>query len=362
MSADTDARRPFGSDALATIGRLPDGELLARVRDLARRERQATAALVAHLAVLDHRRLYLQEGYSSLFTYCTQALRISENAAYWRIEAARAAQKFPLVLDRLADGSVHLTAVVLLAPHLTPANHRELLTAAMHKTKREVDELVAALRPRPPVPSAIRKRPELSLPSPSPADAARPGATPPGATPPYAPTGPTDTAPLRKGSVEPLAPQRYKVQFTASGELCAKLRRAQEMLRHQIPDGDLAQLIERAVTVLLERLDAQKYGATRGGARGHKTDPGGRRAGANSRYIPAAVRRAVYERDGGRCAFVSGSGRRCGERAFLEFHHVVPYSLGGEATVENIQLRCRAHNGFEAERCFGRRPPPGRRT
>ncbi|MDQ7844823.1 MAG: hypothetical protein RB145_13865, partial [Armatimonadota bacterium] len=122
MSAHTDVQRslgdvprPFGSEALASIGRLSDGELLARVRDLAQREREGTAALIAHLAVLDRRRLYLREGYSSLFTYCTRALHFSESAAYWRIEAARAAQKFPLVLDRLADGSVHLTAVVLLA-------------------------------------------------------------------------------------------------------------------------------------------------------------------------------------------------------------------------------------------------------
>ena len=61
----------------------------------------------------------------------------------------------------------------------------------------------------------------------------------------------------------------------------------------------------------------------------------------------------MWLRDLGRCAFVSTSGRRCVERAFLEFHHVKPYALGGEATVANIQLRCRSHNAYEARQYFG---------
>ena len=99
------------------------------------------------------RRLYLGEGCSSLFTYCTQILHLSEHAAYGRIEAARAARRFPIVLDLLTDGSVTLTAVTLLAPQLTVANHRDVLSEARHKSKREVEHLVARLRPQPAVPS-----------------------------------------------------------------------------------------------------------------------------------------------------------------------------------------------------------------
>src|SRR5687768_13758947 len=98
---------------------LPDGELLAEVTRLVTRERQATAELVASLAELDARRLYLGQGCSSLFTYCTLVLHLSEHAAYNRIQVARAARRFPVILDRLADESVHLTAVRLLEPHLT---------------------------------------------------------------------------------------------------------------------------------------------------------------------------------------------------------------------------------------------------
>lgn len=120
---------------------LSDAELLARVKQLVERERHVTAALVAHLGEIENRRLYLQESCRSLFTYCTRILHLSEHAAYNRIEAARAALRFPAVLSMLERGDVHLTAVRLLAPLLTPENHRDLLAAAKHKSKREVEEL-----------------------------------------------------------------------------------------------------------------------------------------------------------------------------------------------------------------------------
>ena len=138
---------------------LSDQDLLARTMQLAADERQATALLIAHLAELDARRLYLAEGYSSLFTYCTEVLRLSEHAAYGRIEAARTARRFPLVLEMLGEGSVTLTTVGLLAPHLTAENHRDLLDRARQKSKRAVEELIAGLAPRPPVPAVVRRLP-----------------------------------------------------------------------------------------------------------------------------------------------------------------------------------------------------------
>jgi hypothetical protein len=130
-----------------------------------------------------------------------------------------------------------------------------------------------------------------------------------------------------------------------------KLRLAQDLLRHAIPNGDLAQIFDRALTALLEDLAKKKIAATDRPRPSKPTSPG-------SRHIPAAVKRAVWIRDGGRCAFVAPSGRRCSERSFLEFHHVVPYAAGGEATTENIQVRCRVHNAYEADLFFGPRTPP----
>lgn len=143
----------------------------------------------------------------------------------------------------------------------------------------------------------------------------------------------------------PLAPERYKVQLTVSRETYEKLRRAQDLLRHSIPNGDAAAIFDRALTVLLAGLDKQKLAAT--------DRPRSIRGGnPRSRHIPASVKRTVWKRDGGQCAFVGAAGR-CSERGFLEFHHVVPYADGGETVAGNLQLRCRAHNAYEAEKYYG---------
>jgi hypothetical protein len=128
----------MNTDILSRAAQLSDRELLSEVERLARAERETVAILIAHLAVLDERRLYRAEGCSSLFTYCMQVLHVSEYAAYDRMEVARAVRKFPLILEMLADGSLTLTTARILAPALTPANHRRLLESAAHKTKREV--------------------------------------------------------------------------------------------------------------------------------------------------------------------------------------------------------------------------------
>jgi len=361
----------MSTTVLSLVSQLSNQEVVTRVKLLAQREREATVTLIAHLAVLDERQLYLAEGCASMFTYCVQVLHLSEYAAYSRIEAARAVRKYPLILDMLGDGSVNLTTVGLLAPDLTPENHTDLLEAARHKSKRQVQELLAQLRPQPCVPSSIRR-----LPTPHPVVTLRtvPDAAPGSQSasdawlesenrgagnlllrppaPPAAGAQPSTQRPV----IAPLAPQRYKVQFTANAETHAKLLRAQELLRSQIPDGDVGEILDRALTALLKDLTKRKFAAS---DRPRESDTGRPRSSRGtvprSRHIPAKVKRTVWARDGGQCAFMAHDGRRCTERGFLEFHHIVPHSAGGEATVENIQLRCRAHNGFEAEMFFGRR-------
>jgi hypothetical protein len=145
--------------------------------------------------------------------------------------------------------------------------------------------------------------------------------------------------------VSPLTPERYKVQFTVSRETYDNLQRVQGLLRHSNPHGDLSAIFDRALTLLLADLSRTKLAAT------ERTRPASGLADG-SRHIPAAVKREVWKRDRGQCVFVGTNGR-CAETGFLEFHHVVPYADGGEATVQNIELRCRAHNAYEAERYFG---------
>ena len=329
--------------SLSLFAVLSDDDLLARVGALAAGERRGTAELVASLAELDARRLYLGAGCSSLFTYCTQVLHLSEHAAYGRIEAARAVRRHPLIFQRLAEGSLTLTSVCLLAPVLSEQNSLELLDAARHKSKREVEQLVARVRPQPPVASTVRK---LPAPVARPAPIARSEAESCAVTAP-APliAEPAVPNPSRRSVVRPLAPETYKVQFTLSRDGHDRLRRAQDLLRHTVPNGDVAVIFERALALLVEDLEKKKLAAT---ARPHR----GRPTSLGSRHIPAAVKREVWKRDGGRCAFVGTQGR-CTERGFLEIHHVVPFADGGEATVENLQLRCAAHNAHEAELWFG---------
>jgi hypothetical protein len=170
-------------------------------------------------------------------------------------------------------------------------------------------------------------------------------------------------------AVVPLAPGRYKVQFTAGAGLRDKLERLQQLMRSSVPDGDLARLIEDAVTEKIARLEARRFGETNRpraaqeapGSTGGKTSPAGptgptpgriaRRR--HCRHIPAAIRRAVRRRDGDRCSFVDTEGRRCAAREHLEFHHRIPYGFGGEATVENVCLLCRTHNQYAADVDFG---------
>ena len=138
---------------------LSDQDLIVEARRLAANERAATATLIACLAELDARRLHLGMGYSSLHDYCAKALHLTDYAGYARIEAARVARRFPLVLDLLRDGSINLTTISLLGRHLTVENHARVLRAAVHKSKREIEVQVAALRPRPDAPAVIRKLP-----------------------------------------------------------------------------------------------------------------------------------------------------------------------------------------------------------
>jgi 5-methylcytosine-specific restriction endonuclease McrA len=271
-----------------------------------------------------------------------------------------------------------LTAVTLLAPHLTPENHAEILDAVRGRSKREIEAIVAGLHARPDVPASVRKlpAPKPATPSSASAVAADRAALAARASPQPLLAAVPILVP-RPAVVLPLAPARYKVQLTIGEETQAKLRRVQDLMRHQVPNGDLAVIFDRALTVLLADLERTKLAATtrprvsKGTRRANtpaadaptpvvSRPPSAETAAAAddrpraptpARHIPAAVKREVWRRDGGQCSFVGTAGR-CAERGFLEFHHLVPYAAGGEPTVENIFLRCKAHNLHEAERYF----------
>ena len=366
-----------------TLRSMPDDELLRRLGDLVSRSRRVEADLVSHLGEVDERRLYVREACPSMFVYCTERLHLSEAEAYLRITVARAAREHPRLLTMLSDGRLHLSGIAKLVPLLTRESRDELLGRATHLSKRRIVELVAELAPRPDAPAVIRRLPE-QRPMPRattiPSAAWREGELGPDGvdcvtavdpvTPPTGELSPEDAgaslelrpdaveapaaatgsrAQFRPAAVEPLAPARYKVQFTASAELHDKLRRLTALMRSRVPDGDLAVIIEQAVTEKLERLEARRYAqskAPRKGVADVETAP-------VTRHVPAAVRRAVSERDGRRCRYVDERRRRCSEERRLEFHHRHPFGMGGDHSPANLSLLCPSHNRYLAERDYG---------
>ena len=322
-----------------SLSHLSDHVVEQHLRALVARDRHITAALLAHLAEFDARKLYLPAGYASLWAWCVGELHLSEDAAAKRIHAARAAREFPAIFEMVADGRLHLSAVSLLAPHLTPENVTGLLAVATHKSKSDVQLLLASHAPRPDVPTRIA--PLLAAPASTQHAPGHVGVL----ELEHAPGHVAPPAPVAPPKVTPLAPQRFALQVTIPESTRDKLQYAQELLGHVLDPRDVAGLLDRALDALIREQEKQKLAAC--------SRPRPRRSHANRRYVPAEIKRDVYRRDGGRCTFVSENGHRCESRTRLEFDHIEPVACGGQTTAANLRLRCRAHNQYEAERRFG---------
>ena len=245
------------------LSHLADSTLLRDLAALVARDRATTADLLAHLAEVDARKLYLPAAHPSMFAYCAGELHMSEDEAYKRIQAARAARRFPAIFGALAEGRLHLSAVVLLAPHLTENTADELLAAAEHQSKSQIECLLAERFPRPDLLAWVEAVP--ACPVPPSEDQPCPG--PSGVQPrtiaaqlvPEPVHGSSFPGPVGdRSQMKPLSPQSYAVQFTLSKSAHEKLRYAQELLSHQVPSGDLAQVIERALDALIPQLEKAK--------------------------------------------------------------------------------------------------------
>ena len=186
-------------------------------------------------------------------------------------------------------------------------------------------------------------QPELT-PSPVPA----PSPSPPAQATSSEPLLSAPTPTPRPAVVSPLAPDRYHVQLTASRELRDKIEEAKALYRHQVPSGDLATILDLALTVLIAKVKKERFGV------GRKPRSAALREGpATSRHIPDAIKRAVYERDGGQCTFVGADGHRCEERGFIQLDHCEGFARTHEHSVSGVRLLCRSHNAHAAEVMYG---------
>src|SRR5450432_1104497 len=244
-----------GRDRLQDLG---NDELLAALSRLVRQGDELTGDLLAHLAELDERRLHLELGFASLFAYCTESLGLSEPAAGRRIAAARVCRRFPQAFERVARGELHLSALCALGQHLDAANANELFCACKHKTRRQIDELLAARFPAPDVRAQIRRLP--ARPAIAPATMALVGDSPAkpaeserrveaempcqigDSAPAPGPAPPPQPPRTQRRAIEPLSAERFGVHFTADARLREKIEQARALASHRLPSGDLAAL------------------------------------------------------------------------------------------------------------------------
>jgi hypothetical protein len=277
------------------LASLRNPELLARTREIVKTSCHVEADLLLHLGEIDERKLYLEQAFPSMFAFCVSDLRFSEDAAYNRILVARAARRLPAIIEAIRSRQVHLFGLRLLVPHLTEENHVEVLAEAAGKSKREVELLVARLSPRPPAPTIVRRLPEAPVVAPSP----EPG--PALVTDPVAERHVSPTLPRRDSDrpvIAPLTEKTFKIQFTAPQQFHDDLRKAQDLLRHRVPDGDLTKVLGAALKLLIAEVEKERFAV-----------------GRQARSLP-------------------------------ENH--------GKDDANRIRLLCRAHNQHAADRMYGR--------
>jgi hypothetical protein len=360
-------------------------ELTSRLAELLRREHSAMAEFVAALAEFDERRLWEQLDYTSLFWFLHRELGLSRSAAFYRKEAAELVQRHPEVLQHLRSGELCLTSVAELAKVLTPENRTEILPRFFNLSAREAKEVTAAILPAaalplrdvvtlvqrtssasslslPPAPAPVTELPPSrgSAPNLVRANAEIPGVASASAPSPRAPT--VDGPALE---VEPLTADLRRLHITVSKRLLDKIDAARDALSHSHPGASRDEVIEAALDLVLERA-AKRRGIVKNPRKRtpeiatppESATPVGRsrraRGDRSDRHVAAEVRRAIWERDGGRCQWKMEGGGVCGSTYQVELDHVVAYAKGGRiATAEDGELLCRPHNDRHAREVFG---------
>jgi len=285
---------------------LRDEELLARLRDLAAFDRRTSAAIIAHLGEVERRGLHLSMGNSSMFAYCREVLGFSRDVAYKRIKVARMARECPEVVGHLASGALSVASAMVLTPVAREPGGRALINEALGRSRREVEELVVAR-----FPDRCSPRGELDR-------------------------------------VRVLADGRCRLEVTI-GVDASVMDELLERARAVDPQGgnELGAMVHAAIEAWVSERERRRFAQ----ARSPQKHP---RPTSTRDHIPAQLRREVFARDGGCCAFVGESGKRCESRHQLEIDHVVPLAAGGLAVADNLRLLCRAHNRHAAREVLGR--------
>jgi hypothetical protein len=307
---------------------LTDDDVLKHLSTICFEGHVRCARLLQLLIELEDRGLHLVDACPSLYDFCTRRLGMSEQATFRRLAAMKVVRRFPVMLGHIERGEIHMTTLLMLRDHLTDENVGDLVAATTRKTVREVKELLAARSPQPDVPAMIR---EISPP----------------------PEG--GPAPIPPPIVDPLSPDRHQLRVTISGATRDTLDRCRDLMRHTNPTGDLETLVAAAFDALLDKLEKQHCGKPANPKPEEvlaKMDvvpapPAGDKA------IPAAVKWAVYVRDGFQCTYVNPRGERCPAKGFLEIDHITGRARGCSNDPVDLRLRCKPHNGADEAALYG---------
>jgi hypothetical protein len=353
----------------------PARELTSRLAELLHREHAAMADFLVALADFDRGLHWESLGHKSLFAFLRRELKLSAGAAQYRKTAAELVQKYPEVEAALRSGDLCLSSVVELAKVLTPENAREVLPRFFGLSRRDAAFVATSIRPveNPPVREFIvtSVRSDAAAQSAAAATVAR-SAQPDAASAdlfrPAEPDAPVrdvpPPAPARVApppppmTVEPLDAELARLHMTVPRRLLEKLEAARDALSHSHPGASRDEILEVGLDLILERWAKRRGIGAKPRATAGTTDepvapPAQPPSTKRSRHVPAAVWRAVWERDKGCCAWPLENGSVCGSTRQLELDHIKGWALGANTTVDECRILCRPHQDVSARRLYG---------
>ena len=292
-------------DLAVRFSQMSDAEVHESAVRLEEKERRITLALLRHLNEIERRHLFSKFSVSSLHGYCMKELKMSDGAAGRRVSAARLLRDLPAIEEKILTGAVNLTSVsqasvffrkeALSGRTFDLGEKRELLEELENKSTLEVDRILISKS----------DQPEIHL----------------------------------REKIIPRSDSLTEVRLHLDDETMTALNRLKEIWSHSIPNASLADVIKRAAAETVEKQDPLR----------ERLAPPPERPKTH-----AEVKRHVWSRDQARCTFADErTGERCCARHFVEEDHVVPKAMGGAYSIENIRLRCRAHNQRHAIDCYG---------
>jgi hypothetical protein len=339
---------------MKSLKNLSNNDLLNRLRRLVEKEQNLTIEILPHLVEVERRGLHLEKAYGTLTEYCICELSYGESSAWRRVRAARVIAEIPEVHDLMKEGRLTFSAVVQISPVLNAKNKKVLLPRVERKSKNEIERVLAEFQPPQVIPDQARPRVvkrEVAIeqaPAGESSESAGRHDSPPelGEIPLRCEGENNPTVKNSTPEMREVLEKMYEIRFAADEELMELIRWMKSHLSHKFPKGSsFLEIFKYAMEYYKNRegLAANKPSGS------VKTKPR-----TNTRHIPKAVQREVWQRDNGRCAFIASNGRRCSSQHNLQFdHYPVPFARGGPTTVDNLRLLCAKHNRYTAEQLYG---------